>query len=509
MSTRRRVSQARPSIITTESLNNLRLDSSVIIRRPIIVTPRPRIKEHQAKKPSRVLRKLWFAICIVGCLGHSYIVTLEYMSYKTVTDIRISHLKELDNAALSICVPFKNSFKRHSLFLPCTDLEPNDTIRYKEMIKKRKEKNETSHNFLKSKGGTENEGRAKKKLKKKVTTATEKAPEEEEEGGGLGDLFKGLKDLTKTLTKSIAKSPKSLISATCFFPQEISEADLMKKYSVDVMDKINMIKIRDQKLIKEKDETDGEDDQWISNITTEFMKTSSRCAKIDLNSRNNNEITQPFVEVSITTVKFKKLFGSIQFNVMMHRFDKLPHSYDTYPVLFNFYPDSKLNGRTIVMQRQTTKNLPHPFESNCKNYAMQSKLFESQGDCIEHCRESYVDYHYLRTKTTYRSDIPNGDMGNKTLMNLVDKNCTAKCHKDCTVIDYVFNLREMYQPMLSTFVFELTIYADLPESTVVHQPHLEFINYLLFIASVIGMWLGSSIYATPIDVVEQIKLVCK
>lgn len=53
--------------------------------------------------------------------------------------------------------------------------------------------------------------------------------------------------------------------------------------------------------------------------------------------------------------------------------------------------------------------------------------------------------------------------------------------------------------------FNVDVRSDLPETEIIYQPYLEVISFLIFLAGTISLWLGSSLYASPIQVTENIS----
>ena len=388
-----------------------------------------RIKTMARRKSSKFV-KIWLLTCLIACLYHSYMVTIDYTTYRSITNVQIFQPRIIDNISISICV-----FK---IFL------------FK-----------------------------------------------------FGD-------------KNYAT---------------IGTYDEFIRESTNIADSVTEIQLREVTMRGKNSEYSSSGKSY--NLTlrmTEFLRLLDRCVRINLDLKEDNGISQNFLRLDIAVKHFSFLQDRLLFSVSIHESNKFPHLYDTFPIKELYRNQSITNGKRMAIEKMTKFNLKYPFESNCIDYKMKNnieeyenseEIFESRGDCYEHCVEKSTMKtgawaRYKRTvpicnETVCAKNRFNGIMDrynmfpflNRTKEVEIEEKCLNICHDDCKSIRYILSTRGSYDPFIAEN-FEVVIDTDLPETIIVYQAYIELISYLIFVAGVISMWLGSSFYGTPIDVCKKI-----
>ena len=192
----------------------------------------------------------------------------------------------------------------------------------------------------------------------------------------------------------------------------------------------------------------------------------------------------------------------------MHE-NKIPHLYDASLIRFDYTDKTDLNGRKIAVQKMTTRNLKFPYYTNCINYEKESQMYKSTGECMERCLTSSIMrkygkiINYYSTTTNFTKEIPDHFNIEFEIIADINSHCSKNCHEECTNVRYTMYLRDIYDPLFKKF-FKLDIEADLPAISIQLQPYLEFLPYLIFVASVVGLWLGFTLYSTPLDMIYKL-----
>ena len=149
-----------------------------------------------------------------------------------------------------------------------------------------------------------------------------------------------------------------------------------------------------------------------------------------------------------------------------------------------------------------SKFLRHPFESNCIDY---SKLrYESRSDCIEHCydndmRTKYNIKGFMTTSNFNQLNFPISE--HKPDVDS-DKKCNEQCRKDCTTIEYFTNPLEKYWIQAIELKFRLLLFSTRPSTSIVMIAAFDLNSYIIYIASIAGLWFGCCIFITVNDLIK-------
>ena len=150
--------------------------------------------------------------------------------------------------------------------------------------------------------------------------------------------------------------------------------------------------------------------------------------------------------------------------------------------------------------KTTRRLLPHPYETNCKNFS-STGAYVSRQDCIWKCairlfqqeNDIWPRQVPCPTNVTLRRDYKWG----KNIVN-IEKYCITECENkdDCyretfTIQDSQRVLRETNS---SSSSIELLVQKGLEKIFTLH-PKLDIVEYYSYIASTIGLWYGISVIA--------------
>lgn len=169
------------------------------------------------------------------------------------------------------------------------------------------------------------------------------------------------------------------------------------------------------------------------------------------------------------------------------------------------------NGYQLGFQKITTRKLPKPFKDACINYNLSP--FETHFHCLDECinekiRKTTGKYHpyLLRTADHYREDV---QFINVSTINYADYHdaCESVCPENCTTTMYnvVTVDSEIYLDD------QLTIVVDYltPNIDITYRARLTLEEYLIYIGSILSLWFGWCIHATPVHVFQSIQKVTR
>jgi hypothetical protein len=179
------------------------------------------------------------------------------------------------------------------------------------------------------------------------------------------------------------------------------------------------------------------------------------------------------------------------------------HNYNIPPQFMTTYHKIKLN-YLLTFEYQTMEEivLPLPYESDCYDYEQNEKLFspKSKEECIlNYLKEKEYKkckFHRYWLYEKYES------LSNKTRNG--PHNCSIQydkqelnrmCKKDCKTKSYTLSVGQNSENLLN----ESQIYikpSSLYKTKVTHLPKMDLITYLCSIESLIGIWIGISVYHT-------------
>ena len=213
------------------SRDRLLISNKVLIRKPIFVPRtgqsrgnvfRTQNVPERPEKRKKLFPNLWFVACITGCMIQCYFLTLDYMAFKTVSNIHISDLKRLENIALSVCVPFKYSLKSNDPLF-CLKLPKEEQARYDKVRNARRELDPNDRDKI------------AKKLRDEAMEKMKDNP------------YKKIGESVINLSNRLANISR-LWRSRCLHGHELSPYDFVNKYSSDVKSSLTELILRSVKF---------------------------------------------------------------------------------------------------------------------------------------------------------------------------------------------------------------------------------------------------------------------
>ena len=222
---------------------------------------------------------------------------------------------------------------------------------------------------------------------------------------------------------------------------------------------------------------------------------------------NTNHLTDDLKNTFYTVILAEQLRNMSSFIPVVHSPRQSPtNSYD----LSEFHPRGVKEGKFVFRAYQvsyksyTIQLLPSPYETRCKKYA------KSQAECKEKCTSNY----YLENTAECPEDvfITNFTVfGDRTLTSGLDfakkriKSCTRRCRQeDCSLKYSTSRVRGVNTRFQNADGVIISLIAPLdPQVEVKSKPAFPTFEYILYIASCLGIWFGVSFLSlNPVPVEE-------
>ena len=185
-------------------------------------------------------------------------------------------------------------------------------------------------------------------------------------------------------------------------------------------------------------------------------------------------------------------------------------SYSVDPSSWNSVLLAPGNYYSISFSYKSFHLLKSPFATNCADYK-SDKQFVSRKDCLRNCKlersikKCGVIPHYI--------EVYRGEASKNFAMNDQDRTCLAsldlgttclrKCpHVDCVKTYYktstssaisLQNNSEVIDKQIIQVEFVLPIE---PETTFIHRPRIETVEFICYLASTVSLWFGVSMFST-------------
>ena len=177
------------------------------------------------------------------------------------------------------------------------------------------------------------------------------------------------------------------------------------------------------------------------------------------------------------------------------------HSPQTIPIGGEAYFCGAYNGHytTFIYSKHTTKLLPPPYKTNCRNYYEDG--YESQKDCYESCVtnitiekcNAWPELINAPINVTYRfvGKIHSPGIYPKCMNDVpVYDICKKKClQPDCISEQYLFR-QQWKQESKDAWILITVPYKS---TEYIHAPKLQLVEYLCYLGSIVSMWFGLSI----------------
>lgn len=242
-------------------------------------------------------------------------------------------------------------------------------------------------------------------------------------------------------------------------------------------------------LIRKIDTGGGSLSQYVDYTTYEYAKLSQRCLSINMN---------PSYDMSSSVSIHLNSDSIIEGSLYLHPQNVLP-----YGAVIHIANIVK-SAATLKTQftRAITTRLEYPYATNCLDYSKRKMV--SQARCLETCARRHGNGSVLTISVILRND--------KNVKSFL-KEPTSKCYEMCKRSDCyqeVYNRLSDggYIPKFSHFAKSYVLGVSFTEYTpalllqTIPKTSLELT--VLFIAGLVGTWLGCSVLSLP-DVLSSLK----
>ena len=179
------------------------------------------------------------------------------------------------------------------------------------------------------------------------------------------------------------------------------------------------------------------------------------------------------------------------------------------------------NLRMLSYLKHQTEYLPPPFFSKCQNYTKDH--IESLEHCLQNCMQEIIHRKFGKYKTAVQFTLNQNDLKDhnyyyeKSLhegtkqeeeysSEIVEfkENCSHQCPVDCVTKSYQSIVVAELKIDQGHYMF--LIENKFPATHVKFSPKTSFLEYMIYVASVCGMWFGVCVYDTGIVSAKHVKL---
>lgn len=198
--------------------------------------------------------------------------------------------------------------------------------------------------------------------------------------------------------------------------------------------------------------------------------------------------------------------------LMIHDHMNTPYITSAYGMTFEAR-DPHHHTLTTSYTMYRIHRLASPYMSHCRNYSEESRnKFMTRESCIQEClmrrlihNMSLVPFTAFVTEPLDLRQMSMIDLQNVSVsqtLNQEEDECEGKCSQlDCDVDFIITHSESLLERESKMIVFT----PDSPDILVHEEVSFRLVDYLIFIASCFGSWLGLSfLHLNPIDVYEHI-----
>ena len=244
-----------------------------------------------------------------------------------------------------------------------------------------------------------------------------------------------------------------------------------------------------------------------------FYKTFMKCLRIRVNTSKIKLKSQDMRELSSSAPYIMSWNGNFTdirrkrnlFSIFIHEENSYPYGFEiSYPISFLNPDDHFAFYYSYKVVR--TSYLKLPYSSRCVDY--EEVNLTSRGHCIENCVKSYTrDKNFTFIPLVLKSSDPDYFKSFKfddKLLATVYSPCKKMCRLACNTNFYevVFFRHKTIQNDSIEFVMT----HEYPSISVVFSGKLSFLEYFIYVASLLSLWLGFSMLESSQTVVKNFTL---
>ena len=215
---------------------------------------------------------------------------------------------------------------------------------------------------------------------------------------------------------------------------------------------------------------------------------------------------------------------SVQISVSagyVHESGRFPRGDVTLPVVANL---STAQFFVVTYTQIQTFYLPAPFQHHCIAYPMSANAsrypyIDSRAHCVAACVRGQLDKEgipadylltkeailHLRLQQRKSRFIP----PNEERVAALEMQCSRNCHLACETNVFYTRLAESSgfwnDSSGSAHSFEVSTRFENPVTIVKFVPRLDFQAYIIYVASVFGIWFSASIYHASLDLGSNLE----
>ena len=251
----------------------------------------------------------------------------------------------------------------------------------------------------------------------------------------------------------------------------------------------------DERDVLDLNDTDCETIFEVKKYVTEDLI----CYRFQLAARLTYQFRQNMESAELPGV----IYGAV-FNFSDSKLSLTPnlHSTDSYGSISRLYPTARLkvglnNFMRLTYARYSVSRLPRPYQTKCRSLMTE---------CLKKCSVAQM---YGLGVLPYAEEYDDNDLsiyGDRSIVSLTDrrilaelfqsnrKKCVQECDENCHDEWLITHVREIENRTgweLPWFIIRVDL-PNRPFTTIEHKPQLLFNEYVIYVMSCFGAWLGIS-----------------
>ena len=209
--------------------------------------------------------------------------------------------------------------------------------------------------------------------------------------------------------------------------------------------------------------------------------------------------------------KTRRTNQTLNLHITLHDSSKLAH-FREGNMLVVITDTTERNLFLLDYEDIESRLLKAPFSSNCYGYPRHG--FESKSDCIEKCYEGTLRGRGIPAGFMATTDF--GELNFKMKEHIfhepdhkVDDQCTELCPNSCVRKEHFLSVLERYGIVVLKDMILILIYSTRPSTLVVMQASFSVHSFIIYAASIAGLWFGCSLFITITDILCLISSIVR
>lgn len=378
-------------------------------------TRRSKANHKKKKACHRILRTVWFLVCSIGLIAHSWLTTTDYLEYLTTTEVQVYIPTRFRPPAVSLCLKLNDAIN-------VSKLDSDEQLLWKD-------------------------NNCKISLHQPCLNTLSKY---------------GMVGIMNNLTYDLYRTDSNRHIRKSYYKKEM-------------------------KCVKYVTDQNGSDDQMdVGDVDS---------MSVIQDSILSTALPKQMEQANMTGVKVA---------IFLHDSQTLSHIREGNILWLSVDTN---NYHSSTFDHVQSKYLPHPFLTKCIDYVKTKTV--SRGHCIERCYEAkYYKknrcHSGLITTTNFTEAVLPSKV-NTPYIKAIDSLCDEMCPRKCLTLSYFSITVGDYEVGSIDTIFYHDVSLSRPFIKVTLMASFDTSQFIIFVASAAGLWLGCSLYVSIAKIVTIVS----